>query len=105
MELAPDVIDITLVTGIKTLTWATGTKLVAGLSSSYVMVDVENKQITDIVGPGSIGGAPGQDGGRFGGLESQVWDTWVLVAQCQSRLPQGWEETSCCWQRYQYIVH
>lgn len=68
MELAPDVIDITLVTGIKTLTWATGTKLVAGLSSSYVMVDVENKQITDIVGPGSIGGAPGQDGGRFGGV-------------------------------------
>lgn len=68
MELAPDIVDITLVTGIKTLTWATGTKLVAGLNSSYVMVDVETKEITDIVGPGSIGGAPGQDGGRFGGV-------------------------------------
>ena len=68
MELAPDIVDITLVTGIKTLTWATGTRLVAGLSSSYVMVDVETKEVTDIVGPGSIGGAPGQDGGRFGSV-------------------------------------
>ena len=68
MELSPDVGDITLVTGIKTLTWATGTKLVGGLSASYVMVDVESKEVTDIVGPGSIGGAPGQDGGRFGGV-------------------------------------
>ncbi|KAI9871878.1 MAG: Vacuolar morphogenesis protein 6 [Pleopsidium flavum] len=68
MELGPDVIDITLVTGIKTLTWATGTKLIAGLSSSYVMVNVESRKVTDIVGPGSIGGAPGQDGGRFGGV-------------------------------------
>lgn len=68
MELSPDVVDITLVTGIKTLTWATATRIVAGLSSSYVMVEVETKEITDIVGPGSIGGAPGQDGGRFGGV-------------------------------------
>lgn len=68
MELSPDVVDITLVTGIKTLTWATGTRIVAGLSSSYVLVDVEKNEITDIIGPGSIGGAPGQDGGRFGGV-------------------------------------
>ncbi len=68
MELASDTSEYTLVTGIKTLTWATGTRLIAGLSSSYVMVDVETSEVTDIVGPGSIGGAPGQDGGRFGGL-------------------------------------
>lgn len=68
MELSPDIVEITLVTGIKTLTWATGTRIVAGLSASYVTVDVETKEITDIVGPGSIGGAPGQDGGRFGGV-------------------------------------
>ncbi|KAA6415173.1 MAG: vacuolar morphogenesis [Lasallia pustulata] len=68
MELASDTSEYTLVTGIKTLTWATGTRLIAGLSSSYVMVDVETSEITEIVGPGSIGGAPGQDGGRFGGL-------------------------------------
>ncbi len=68
MELASDIVEITLVTGIKTLTWASGTKLVAGLSSSYVLVNVDNKEVIDIVGPGSIGGTPGQDGGRFGGV-------------------------------------
>ena len=67
-ELSSDTLELTLVTGIKTLTWATGTKLVAGLSSSYVLVDVESSTVTDIVGPGSIGGAPGQDGGRFGSV-------------------------------------
>lgn len=67
-ELASETNELTLVTGIKTLTWATGTKLIAGLSSSYVIVDVTSNVITDIVGPGSIGGAPGQDGGRFGGV-------------------------------------
>lgn len=68
MELASDANELPLVTSIKTLTWATGTKLIAGLSSSYVLVDVETSAVTDIIGPGSIGGAPGQDGGRFGGV-------------------------------------
>ncbi|MCJ1472038.1 Vacuolar morphogenesis protein 6 [Lambiella insularis] len=67
-ELSSDTSELTVVTGIKTLMWATGTRLIAGLSSSYVLVDVESASITDIVGPGSIGGAPGQDGGRFGGV-------------------------------------
>ena len=66
-ELDSDITEISLVTGIRSLTWATGTRLIAGLTSSYVLVDVETLGITDIVGPGSIGGAPGQDGGRFGG--------------------------------------
>lgn len=67
-ELNQNTSEFTLVTGVKTLTWATGIKLVAGLTSSYVLVDVETSAVTDIVGPGSIGGAPGQDGGRFGGV-------------------------------------
>lgn len=66
-ELNPETTEVTLVTGIKTLTWATGSRLIAGLHSSYVLVDVETSAVTDIVGPGSIGGAPGQDGGRFSG--------------------------------------
>ena len=66
-ELAPETSEITLVNTIKALKWATGTRLVAGLNSSYVLVDVETSAVTDIVGPGSIGGAPGQDGGRFSG--------------------------------------
>ncbi|KAL8662129.1 MAG: hypothetical protein Q9168_008303, partial [Polycauliona sp. 1 TL-2023] len=67
-ELESDTAEHTLVTGVKTLTWATGTKLIAGLTSSYVLVDIETSVVTDIVGPGSIGGAAGQDGGRFGGV-------------------------------------
>jgi len=66
-ELEPETSEIPLATGIKTLTWATGTRVIAGITSSYVLVDVETSTIIDIVGPGSIGGAPGQDGGRFGG--------------------------------------
>lgn len=68
MELSAENPELTLVTGIKTLTWAMGTRVIAGLSSSYVLIDVETLAVTDIVGPGSIGGAPGQDGGRFGGV-------------------------------------
>ena len=68
MELSSETSELALVTGIKTLTWATGTQLIAGLSSSYALIDVVSSAITDIVGPGSIGGAPGQDGGRFGGV-------------------------------------
>lgn len=65
-ELEPDAQEMTLVTGIRSLTWATSIKLFAGLNTSYVLVNIETSVITDIVGPGSIGGAPGQDGGRFG---------------------------------------
>lgn len=67
-ELSPETSELALVTGIRTLTWMTGTRLIAGLASSYVLVDVETSDVTNIVGPGSIGGAPGQDGGRLGGV-------------------------------------
>lgn len=68
LELSSSTNEITLVTTIRTLTWSTATKLVVGLNSSYVLVNVETSEVKDIVGPGSIGGAPGQDGGRFGGV-------------------------------------
>ncbi len=66
-ELTPETSEITLVSTIRALKWATGTKLIVGLNSSYVLVDVETSAVTDVIGPGSIGGAPGQDGGRFSG--------------------------------------
>lgn len=68
MELAPEVTEITLVSGIKTLTWISSTKLIAGLSSNYVLVNIETKELNDIVGPGSIGGGPGQESSRLGGV-------------------------------------
>jgi Vam6/Vps39-like protein vacuolar protein sorting-associated protein 39 len=66
-DLLSETQELTLVSGIKTLTWATGTRLVVGLTASYVLVDVETSTVTNIVGPGSIGGGSAPDGGRFGG--------------------------------------
>ncbi|EAW11989.1 putative vacuolar morphogenesis protein AvaB [Aspergillus clavatus NRRL 1] len=68
MELENDTAEMTLVSGIKTLTWVSGAKLVAGLSSNFVMVDIETTTVTDLVGPGSIGGLPGQETGRLAGV-------------------------------------
>lgn len=67
-ELDSDTAEITLVSGVKTITWASATKLIAGLSSNYIMVDIESMEITDLVGPGSIGGGPGQETSRLGGV-------------------------------------
>lgn len=68
MELQNETTDIALVSSIKLLTWASSRKLVAGLSSSFVMVDVDSREIVPIVGPGSIGGNPAQESGRLGGM-------------------------------------
>ena len=68
MELEKDTAELTLVSGVKTLTWVSGTKLVAGLGSNFVLVDIEEGSATDLVGPGSIGGLGGQDTGRLSGV-------------------------------------
>lgn len=69
-ELAPDIVEITLPTAIRTLCWASESKIICGMNSGYVVVDVLTKDIGDIVGPGAIGGAAGSEGGRFGGVGS-----------------------------------
>lgn len=68
MELQSDTSEMVLASGIKTLTWASGTRLVAGLSAGFVMVDIESATVVDLVGPGSIGGLPGQEAGRLTGV-------------------------------------
>ncbi|KAL2811670.1 hypothetical protein BJX63DRAFT_422212 [Aspergillus granulosus] len=68
MELEDDTAELTLVSGIKTLTWVSGTRLVAGLGSNFVLVDIETKTATDLVGPGSIGGLGGQETSRLAGV-------------------------------------
>ncbi|CZR52880.1 related to PHO87 protein [Phialocephala subalpina] len=69
-ELEPDMNEITLTESIRTLTWASATKIICGMNSGYVIVDVLTQEIEDIVGPGAIGGATGAQGGRFGGVGS-----------------------------------
>ncbi|KAH0841351.1 hypothetical protein AYO21_04946 [Fonsecaea monophora] len=71
-ELESDAAEVTLSHSIKCLSWATGTKIIAGLSANYVLVDVESHQVKDIIGPGSIGGTPGQESSRLGGTMSYI---------------------------------
>ena len=63
MELERDTAELSLVSGVKTLTWVAATRLVVGLNSSFVMVNIENGQSTDLAGPGSI-----EEAGRFTGV-------------------------------------
>ena len=48
--------EITLVSGIKSLTWASDHTIVAGLQGQYYLVNIESKDIKPIIGPGAIGG-------------------------------------------------
>ncbi|KAI5295948.1 Vacuolar morphogenesis protein 6, partial [Ascosphaera acerosa] len=57
--------ETTLPSGIKSLTWANGKKLVAGLSSGYVIVDIPTMEYHAVSGPGSIGSV-GQESSRYG---------------------------------------
>lgn len=68
MEFEGETTEIALVSSVRSLTWASGGKIVAGLHSSYVMVDVQSQVVVPIIGPGSIGGNPAQESGRLGGM-------------------------------------
>ncbi|KAH6851020.1 vacuolar sorting protein 39 domain 1-domain-containing protein [Chaetomium sp. MPI-CAGE-AT-0009] len=68
-ELSPDVAEIVLAESIRSITWANATKVVCGMNSGYVMVDVETGSVEDIVGPGAIGNAAGGQG-RFGAVSA-----------------------------------
>ncbi|KAL2261199.1 hypothetical protein VTK26DRAFT_4581 [Humicola hyalothermophila] len=68
-ELSPDVTEIVLAESIRSITWANATRIVCGMNSGYVMVDVETASVEDIVGPGAIGGAAGGQS-RFGAVSA-----------------------------------
>lgn len=69
-ELSQEVTEIALAESIRTLTWTSATKIICGMNSGYVVVDVITQKVEDIVGPGAIGGAAAAQGGRFGGVGS-----------------------------------
>ncbi|KAF2732044.1 hypothetical protein EJ04DRAFT_514167 [Polyplosphaeria fusca] len=70
MELTGDATEITLIASVKSLTWASGTKVVAGMDPGFVLVDVESQEIKDIVKGGALNEAGGQGGTRFGAVSS-----------------------------------
>jgi Vam6/Vps39-like protein vacuolar protein sorting-associated protein 39 len=54
MEFDQESAEVVLVSAGKSLTWASGTRLVAGLDSGFVMIDIETLAISDISKPGSL---------------------------------------------------
>jgi hypothetical protein len=70
MELSEDVPEMSLIASVKSLAWASATKIVVGLDPGFVMVDIESKEVADIVKPGVPGEAAGQVGVRFGAVNS-----------------------------------
>ena len=70
MELSDEVIEIVLIAAVKILTWATGSKLIAGMDPGYVTVDIETQEVADIIKPGSLGQGDAQAGVRFGAVNS-----------------------------------
>ncbi|KAF1991478.1 hypothetical protein K402DRAFT_443636 [Aulographum hederae CBS 113979] len=69
-ELSPEASEISLIAAVKSLNWATGTKLVAGMDPGFVMVNIESQEVTDINKPGKLGDAADQAGMRFGAVNS-----------------------------------
>lgn len=70
MEITGDAVEISLIATVKSLTWATGTKIVAGMDPGFVMVNIETQEVQDIIKPGALGEAGGQAGARFGAVSS-----------------------------------
>lgn len=70
-SMAPS--EITLSETIRSLTWASATKLVVGMNAGYVLVDVLTRVVDEIEG-GAVAGANGSNGegasSRFGALGS-----------------------------------
>lgn len=82
MELMEDTAEITLISTVKSLTWATGTKIVAGMDPGFVMVDIESQEVTDIVKPSSLTESASQQLNRFGavntsGMGYMAMGSWV----------------------------
>ncbi|KAJ2892218.1 vacuolar sorting protein 39 domain 1 [Zalerion maritima] len=65
MELDDEVVEIALSESIRSISWANATKLVCGMNGGFDIVDVLTREVSDIVGPGAIGGS-GQAAARFG---------------------------------------
>ncbi|OTA01860.1 hypothetical protein A9Z42_0021860 [Trichoderma parareesei] len=67
-ELSNDVSEVVLSESIRSITWASATKLVCGMNGGYVIVDAVTQHVEDIVSPGAVG-VSGQ-GSRFGAVSS-----------------------------------
>lgn len=69
MEADDEIREISLPASVKSLHWATGTKLLAGMDQGFSLVDIETQEMTEINKPNSSIG-PGDGGARFGAVNS-----------------------------------
>ena len=67
-ELSDEVQELVLSESIRSVTWASATKLVCGMNGGYVAVDVVSQAMEEIVSPGLVGA--GNQGSRFGAVSS-----------------------------------
>lgn len=67
-ELSEEVGEITLPESIRSVTWASATKIVCGMNAGYVTIDVLTHEVEDIVSPGTSSSS-GQ-ASRFGAVSS-----------------------------------
>ena len=70
MELITQGEEITLPATVKSMVWASGTKLVLGMDPGFTLIDIETKDMIEINKPGVAGDAAGQTGTRFGAVSS-----------------------------------
>jgi len=69
-ELSSDVTEVVLTETIRSLTWANATKIVCGMNSGYVLVNVLTSEVEEIGSSGGFGGPGGAPGGRFGAVST-----------------------------------
>lgn len=51
MELAPDVEEVNMEAAIKSLTWATGSRVVVGMDAGFSVLDIESKEVMPVNKP------------------------------------------------------
>jgi Vam6/Vps39-like protein vacuolar protein sorting-associated protein 39 len=69
-ELSAEVGEVVLTESIRSVTWASATKVVCGMNSGYAMVDVITNETGEIIGSGTIGAVAGGQASRFGAVSS-----------------------------------
>ncbi|KAH6688284.1 vacuolar sorting protein 39 domain 1 [Plectosphaerella plurivora] len=67
-ELGEEVVEVTLAESIRSVTWASATRIVCGMNAGYVTINVLTSEVEDIVSPGT--GASGGQASRFGAVSS-----------------------------------
>lgn len=70
MELTESSHETVLPASIKSMTWASGTKMVIGMDPGYVVVDTETQKSTEINRPAVSGEATAAAGIRFGAVHT-----------------------------------